>query len=69
MAVDQLKEGAHVLDVCVDYTGSDGVADMEQVASRFATLATAPRDGRLDRISGGADRTRVARRTCRSSTR
>ena len=42
MAVDQVKEGAHVLDVCVDYTGADGVADMEQVASRFATLATAP---------------------------
>ena len=42
MAVDQLKEGAHVLDVCVDYTGADGVGDMEQVASRYATLATAP---------------------------
>jgi 5-methyltetrahydrofolate--homocysteine methyltransferase len=42
MAVEQTKEGAHVLDVCVDYTGADGVADMEQIASRFATLATAP---------------------------
>ncbi|MFZ0668290.1 MAG: methionine synthase [Acidimicrobiales bacterium] len=42
MAVEQVKEGAHVLDVCVDYTGSDGVADMEQVASRFTTLATVP---------------------------
>jgi 5-methyltetrahydrofolate--homocysteine methyltransferase len=22
---EQIKEGAHVLDVCVDYTGADGV--------------------------------------------
>ena len=36
------KEGAHVLDVCVDYTGEDGVADMREVASRFATQATLP---------------------------
>ena len=42
MARDQVKEGAHLIDVCVDYTGADGVADMEQVASRFATQSTAP---------------------------
>ena len=42
MAKEQVKEGAHVLDVCVDYTGADGVADMEEVASRFATQATLP---------------------------
>ncbi len=42
MAKDQVKEGSHVIDVCVDYTGADGVADMEQVASRFATQSTAP---------------------------
>ena len=30
MARDQVKEGAHVIDVCVDYTGADGVADMER---------------------------------------
>ncbi|MDE3086479.1 MAG: methionine synthase [Acidobacteriota bacterium] len=40
MAKDQVKEGAHVLDVCVDYTGADGVADMAEVASRFATQAS-----------------------------
>ena len=39
---DQVKEGAHVLDVCVDYTGADGVADMTEVASRFATQASVP---------------------------
>jgi 5-methyltetrahydrofolate--homocysteine methyltransferase len=42
MAKDQVKEGAHVLDVCVDYTGADGQADMEQVASRLATQSSAP---------------------------
>ncbi len=42
MAKDQVKEGAHVLDVCVDYTGEDGVADMAAVASRFATQSSLP---------------------------
>ena len=42
MARDQVKEGAHLIDVCVDYTGADGVADMEQVASRFATQSSVP---------------------------
>jgi 5-methyltetrahydrofolate--homocysteine methyltransferase len=42
MARDQVKEGAHVLDVCVDYTGADGVADMIEVSSRFATQASVP---------------------------
>ncbi len=42
MARDQEKEGAHVIDVCVDYTGEDGISDMAQVAGRFATQATVP---------------------------
>src|SRR3984885_7742866 len=42
MARDQVKEGSHLIDVCVDYTGADGVADMEAIASRFATQSTAP---------------------------
>ncbi|MGD0313730.1 MAG: methionine synthase [Acidimicrobiales bacterium] len=42
MAREQVTEGSHLIDVCVDYTGADGVADMEQVASRFATQSTAP---------------------------
>ena len=37
MARDQVKEGAHLIDVCVDYTGADGVADMGEVARRLAT--------------------------------
>ena len=42
MARDAVKDGAHVIDVCVDYTGEDGVADMREVASRFATQSTLP---------------------------
>ncbi len=42
MATDQVKEGAHVLDVCVDYVGRDGTVDMEEIASRFATQVNAP---------------------------
>ena len=42
MAKDQVKEGAHILDVCVDYTGEDGVSDMEEIVSRFATQASLP---------------------------
>ncbi len=42
MAREQIKEGAHVLDVCVDYVGRDGTADMNEIASRFATQAALP---------------------------
>ncbi len=42
MARDQVKEGAHLLDVCVDYTGEDGVEDMDEIARRFATQASLP---------------------------
>jgi 5-methyltetrahydrofolate--homocysteine methyltransferase len=42
MAREQEREGAHVLDVCVDYVGRDGTADMDEIASRFATQATVP---------------------------
>src|SRR3954454_3720829 len=42
MAREQEKEGAHVLDVCVDYVGRDGALDMDEIASRFATQATVP---------------------------
>ncbi|MGA8369045.1 MAG: methionine synthase, partial [Acidimicrobiales bacterium] len=42
MAREQVKEGSHLIDVCVDYTGADGVSDMESIASRFATQSTAP---------------------------
>ncbi|MEX1134010.1 MAG: methionine synthase [Acidimicrobiia bacterium] len=39
---EQVKEGAHLVDLCVDYVGRDGVADMIRLASAFATDITAP---------------------------
>src|SRR4051794_2329988 len=42
MATEQIREGAHVLDVCVDYVGRDGALDMDEVAKRFATQASVP---------------------------
>lgn len=42
MAKDQVKEGAHVLDLCVDYVGRDGAADMDELAKRLATQSSVP---------------------------
>jgi 5-methyltetrahydrofolate--homocysteine methyltransferase len=42
IARQQTRDGAHLLDVCVDYVGRDGTADMAEVASRFATASTLP---------------------------
>ncbi|MDQ1698530.1 MAG: 5-methyltetrahydrofolate--homocysteine methyltransferase, partial [Frankiaceae bacterium] len=42
VARDQTREGAHLLDVNVDYTGRDGVEDMTAVAFRLATASTLP---------------------------
>jgi len=42
MAREQVGEGAHVLDLCADYTGADGVADMTELAFRFNTATTLP---------------------------
>ena len=41
-ARQQTRDGAHLLDVCVDYVGRDGSADMAEVASRLATASTLP---------------------------
>jgi 5-methyltetrahydrofolate--homocysteine methyltransferase len=42
IARDQIRDGAHLLDLCVDYVGRDGVADMRQLAARLATASTLP---------------------------
>src|SRR6266571_1570419 len=42
IARSQTRDGAHLLDVCVDYVGRDGAADMREVVGRFATAATLP---------------------------
>ncbi len=42
IAKGQIREGAHMLDLCVDYVGRNGVADMCQLAELFATSSTLP---------------------------
>ena len=42
IARDQIREGAHMLDLSVDYVGRDGAKDMAELASRFATSSTLP---------------------------
>ncbi|HEU4595273.1 MAG TPA: methionine synthase, partial [Pyrinomonadaceae bacterium] len=42
LAREQEREGAHVLDVNVDYVGRDGVADMHKLAARLATDVRIP---------------------------
>ena len=38
----QTRDGAHLLDLNVDYVGRDGAADMRAMASRLATASTLP---------------------------
>jgi 5-methyltetrahydrofolate--homocysteine methyltransferase len=42
IARQQTRDGAHLLDVCVDYVGRSGAADMAELASRLATASTLP---------------------------
>ena len=42
IAREQIRDGAHLLDLCVDYVGRDGVRDMQELASRLATASTLP---------------------------
>ncbi|HLU45213.1 MAG TPA: methionine synthase, partial [Natronosporangium sp.] len=42
IARGQARDGSHLLDLCVDYVGRDGPADMRELAGRFATASTLP---------------------------
>ncbi len=42
IAREQNRDGAHLLDLCIDYVGRNGVADMQALAGRFATASTLP---------------------------
>ena len=42
IAKSQTREGAHLLDVCVDYVGRDGARDMRELVSRLVTSTTLP---------------------------
>ena len=42
IAKKQVRDGAHLLDVCVDYVGRDGVADIQTLVSKLASASTLP---------------------------
>lgn len=42
IARKQVRDGAHLLDVCVDYVGRDGVKDIQELVSRLASASTLP---------------------------
>ncbi|UYM05027.1 methionine synthase [Solicola gregarius] len=42
IAKSQIRDGSHLLDLCVDYVGRDGAADMQHIAARLATASTLP---------------------------
>ncbi len=42
MAKEEMRDGSHLLDVCVDFVGRDGAKDMAEVASRYVQQVNAP---------------------------
>jgi len=42
MARDEVRDGSHMLDLCVDFVGRDGVADMKTVASKYVVSVHSP---------------------------
>ena len=42
LAREEVRGGAHVLDLCVDYVGRNGAKDMEEVAKRYVRQVAAP---------------------------
>ena len=42
MARDEVRDGSHMLDLCVDFVGRDGVADMKNVASKYVVTVRSP---------------------------
>jgi 5-methyltetrahydrofolate--homocysteine methyltransferase len=42
IAREAVREGAHMIDLCVDYVGRDGAIDMRAAAAKLATASTLP---------------------------
>src|SRR5688572_27624131 len=42
MARDEVRDGSHLLDVCVDFVGRDGVRDMHEVVKRYVNSIPVP---------------------------
>ena len=63
IARSQTRDGAHLLDLCIDYVGRDGVADMRELASPVRHRVDAADHARLDRAGGAAGRPGAPRRS------
>ncbi len=42
MARDEVRDGSHMLDLCVDFVGRDGIADMNTVAGKYVVSIRSP---------------------------
>ncbi|HSI33949.1 MAG TPA: homocysteine S-methyltransferase family protein, partial [Tepidisphaeraceae bacterium] len=42
MARDEVRDGSHMLDVCVDFVGRDGIKDMHEVVKRYVNSINVP---------------------------
>jgi 5-methyltetrahydrofolate--homocysteine methyltransferase len=42
IAKEQMRDGAQMIDLCVDYVGRDGSGDMRELAGRLSTSSTLP---------------------------
>jgi 5-methyltetrahydrofolate--homocysteine methyltransferase len=42
MGRDEMRDGSHMLDVCVDFVGRNGIRDMEEVVRRYVNSIPAP---------------------------
>ncbi len=42
MAREEVRDGSHLLDVCVDFVGRNGVSDMRHVVSRYVRQVNVP---------------------------
>ena len=62
IARDQTRDGAHLLDVCIDYVGRDGVADMKRGRRPLRHGVDAAARARLHRAGGDRGRAGAARR-------
>ena len=63
IAREQVREGSHAIDLCVDYVGRDGAPDMSELARRFAERIDARDRARLDRAARHQGGTRAPRRS------
>ena len=66
MARDEVRDGSHMLDVCVDFVGRDGVRDMHEVVSRYVQPDQRPAHARQHQPRRDGGRPEAGRRAVRA---